>query len=62
MGGSVICFFIKRVVVRYHAGTSEERDILYLDAFSNAQSLITSYHTVTHVIIFLSYSTTPGII
>ena len=38
--------FIKQVVVRYHTNIS----------------LIKSYHIVTHVIIFLSYTTTPGII
>ena len=39
--------------------TSEERASEWYHTNTN---LIKSYHTVTHVIIFLSYTTTPGII
>ena len=50
--------FNKRVVVWYHERARNERGEWY----HTNMSLIKSYHTVTHVIIFLSYTTTPGII
>ena len=57
MGCSVIWFY--QTSGGAISWTSEERASEW---YHTNTSLIKSYHTVTHVIIFLSYTTTPGII